>query len=132
MTYEMTAAERRDTERLALAIVETCVRNTGLETLHAGTFPPSATGDYTDVKVVTSYGEIPWTKVSRISDDEMKTLMIEIVDRVFTYLSFPEELAGVRTATGAWDRPQLNTDLMKAVRRRQAGREIGTPDRKPT
>lgn len=62
----MTAAERRDTERLALAIVETCVRNTGLETLNAGTFPPSATGDYTDVKVVMPYGEIPWTKVSRI------------------------------------------------------------------
>lgn len=52
MTHEMTAAERRDTKRLALAIVETCVRNTGLETLHAVTFPPSATGDYTDVKVV--------------------------------------------------------------------------------
>ena len=132
LTDETTATERRDTERLALAIVETCVRNTRLETLHAGMFPRSATGDYADVKVVTPYGDIPWTKVSRISDDEMKTLMIEVVDRVFTYLNFPEELSGIRTATAAWDRPRLNTDLMKTVRRRQAGREIGTPDREPT
>ncbi|MGO4687710.1 hypothetical protein AB4Y68_07125 [Brevundimonas sp. 2YAF1] len=131
MTDETTAKERRDTERLALAIVETCVRNTGLETLHAGTFPRSAAGDYTDVTVMTPYGEIPWTDVSRISDDEMKALMIEVVDRVFTYLSFPEELAGVRTATGAWDRPRLNTDLMKTVRRRLAGRDLDEPDPDP-
>lgn len=128
MTDEKTARERRDTERLALAIVETCVRNTGLETLHAGTFPRSAVGDYTDVTVATPYGEIPWTEVSRISDDEMKALMIEVVDRVFTYLSFPEELAGVRTATGAWDRPRLNADLMKTVRRRQTGRVVEESD----
>ncbi|MNJ45893.1 hypothetical protein D3C77_410060 [compost metagenome] len=128
MTDEKTARERRDTERLALAIVETCVRNTGLETLHAGTFPRSAVGDYTDVTVATPYGDIPWTEVSRISDDEMKALMIEVVDRVFTYLSFPEELAGVRTATGAWDRPRLNADLMKTVRRRQTGRVVEESD----
>lgn len=131
MTDEMTARERRDTERLALAIVETCVRNTGIETLHAGTFPRSATGDYSDVTVATPYGDIPWTQVSRISDDEMKALMIEVVDRVFTYLSFPEELSAGRTATHAWDRPRLNADLMKAVRRRQAGRDIGQPDPDP-
>lgn len=128
MTDEKTARERRDTERLALAIVETCVRNTGLETLHAGTFPRSAVGDYTDVTVATPYGDIPWTEVSRISDDEMKALMIEVVDRVFTYLSFPEELAGVRTATGAWDRPRLNADLMKTVRRGQTGRVVEESD----
>ncbi len=37
--------------------------------------------------------EIPWTELSRISDDEMKRLMTEIVNRVFTYLSYPDELA---------------------------------------
>ncbi|MGH7028202.1 hypothetical protein [Brevundimonas sp.] len=131
MTDEMTARERRDTERLALAIVETCVRNTGLETLHAGTFPRSAAGDYSDVTVATPYGDIPWTDVSRISDEEMKALMIEVVDRVFTYMSFPEELAGGRTSTSGWDRPRLNADLMKTVRRRQAGREFGEPDPDP-
>jgi len=44
------------------ALVEQCVRNTGLEDLHAGVAPSSATGDYSDVKVVTPYGEIPWTR----------------------------------------------------------------------
>jgi hypothetical protein len=72
LTDDTIARERRDTERLALAMVETCVRNTGLETLHAGTFPRSATGDYADVTVVTPDGNLPWTEVSRISDDEMK------------------------------------------------------------
>lgn len=32
--------------------------NTELEDLHAGISPSSKTGDYTDVKVVTPYGEI--------------------------------------------------------------------------
>lgn len=40
-----------------LAVME--VRNnTELEDLHAGISPSSKTGDYTDVKVVTPYGEI--------------------------------------------------------------------------
>ena len=34
--------------------------NTELEDLHAGISPSSKTGDYTDVKVVTPYGEIKW------------------------------------------------------------------------
>lgn len=117
LSAKMTAGERRDTERLTHAIVEICVRNTGLENLHAGIFPRSASGDYADVTIVTPYGDIPWTRASRISDEEMKTLMVEIVDRVFTYLCFPEELAGVRTATKDWGRPRLNSDLMKTVRR---------------
>ena len=51
--------------RIALALVEHCVRNTRLEDLHAGTVPDSLIGDYSDVKVVTPYGEIPWTQASR-------------------------------------------------------------------
>src|SRR5438093_9756136 len=49
-----------------------CVRNSSLEELHAGTFPSSKTGDYTDVKVVSPYGEIAWNQLGRISDEEMK------------------------------------------------------------
>ena len=37
---------------LARSIVLHCMRNTRLEDLHAGIYPASATGDYTDVKVV--------------------------------------------------------------------------------
>ena len=35
------------------------VRNTNLEDLHSGLCPKSKTGDYSDVKVVDAFGEIP-------------------------------------------------------------------------
>ena len=62
------------------------VRNSALEDLHAGTFPSSEIGDFSDVKVVSPYGEIPWNQVGRISDDEMKPLMEDIVNRLYTFL----------------------------------------------
>ncbi|MBB5745722.1 hypothetical protein [Brevundimonas variabilis] len=131
MTDAVTAKDRRDAERLALSLVEICVRNTQLETLHAGTSPRSKCGDFSDVTVVTPYGDIAWTDLSRISDEEMKALMIEVVDRVFTFVSFPEVMAGLRTSTGRWDRPRLDENLMKTVRRRQAGSETGEPGADP-
>ncbi len=118
-----TAAERRHMELLAKSLVETCMRNSCLEDLHAGTFPDSEVGDFSDVKVVSPYGEIPWARLSRISNEEMKALMIEVVDRVFTYLLYPEELSGLRSAA-RWNRPQLDRNLMKAVRRRQAAKRL--------
>lgn len=96
----------------ALSLVLNCVRNTGLEDLHAGISPSSKTGDYSDVKVVTPYGEIAWTDLSRISDDEMKALMIEIVDRVFTYLS-GEQLVLWPPDT-RWDHPKLRPEMLAA------------------
>ena len=56
-----------------------CVRNSSLEDLHAGIFPSSKTGDYTDVTVVSPYGEIAWNRLGRISDEEMRRLSIDIV-----------------------------------------------------
>lgn len=61
----------------ALMLAETGVRNSALEELHMGVFPETAVGDYSDVKVVTPYGEIPWSQLSRIDDAEMKALMIQ-------------------------------------------------------
>lgn len=119
---DATAEARRarlELEVIALALVETCVRNTQLEDLHAGSFPGSVVGDYSDVKVVSPYGEIPWANLSRISDEEMKALMIEIVDRVFTFLQYPEELAQLGSAIN-WNRPQLDPNLMRSVRRRRS------------
>jgi hypothetical protein len=55
-----TRAQRLALEKIAQSLVEVCVRN-ALENLHAGIFPSSRTGDYSDVTVVTPYGEIPWT-----------------------------------------------------------------------
>jgi hypothetical protein len=121
MRSRLSAAGRRDLEVLAKVLVETCMRNSELENLHAGTFPSSETGDFSDVKVVTPYGEIPWHRLARISDEEMKVLMIDIVDRVFTYLRYPEELARLGDAA-RWDRPKLHPDMMRGIRRRRARR----------
>ena len=109
--------ERRLLAMAARSIAEICVRNSYLEDLHAGTFPDSCAGDYSDVKVVSPYGEIPWNDVSRISDAEMKALMVEVVNRVFTYLSYPDELAGLRSSA-QWDPPCLDEALMRTVRSR--------------
>jgi hypothetical protein len=117
-----TRSERRRLEIVAKALTETCVRNTQLEGLHAGAFPDSVAGDFSDVRVVTPYGEIPWTRLSRISDEEMKALMIEVVDRVFTFLSYPEDL-GVLGPAAHWNRPRLDPALMKTVRRRRSARQ---------
>ena len=63
-----------------------CVRNTQLETLHAGLGPITRTGDYSDVFVVDADGRrIPWSEVSRIDDGEMRQLMQEIVNRLYTF-----------------------------------------------
>lgn len=134
MTDPFTDREHGDLERLTLSLVETCVRTTQLEDLHAGRSPRSAVGDYNDVVVVTPDGEIPWLEVSRISDAEMKALMIEVVDRVYTYLTYREAMVGLPTATAAWDRPKLDANMMKRIRRLQAGRAIGdpAPDDAPT
>jgi hypothetical protein len=63
---------------LARVLTRDCVRNTFLEDLHSGVSPSSKTGDYSDVKVVSPYGEIPWNELSRISDEEMRKLMLEV------------------------------------------------------
>ena len=107
--------------KIALALVEHCVRNTGLENLHAGITPDSLAGDYSDVKVVTPYGEIPWPQVSRLSDKEMKALMIEVVDRVYTFLTHMDDLVFVRDAA-RWDRPKLDANLVRLAQRRAAER----------
>jgi hypothetical protein len=53
----------------ALVMAVNCVRNTIIEDYHAGKVPRSKTGDYSDVKVVTPYGEIAWNELSRISNE---------------------------------------------------------------
>jgi hypothetical protein len=61
-----------------LLAVEGVRNNTELEDLHAGIVPHSRIGDYSDVKVVTPCGEIEWSETSRISDEEMRYLMLSI------------------------------------------------------
>lgn len=73
-------------QRLAKFMALQCFRNTTLENLHAGTVPSSKTGDFSDVKVVSPYGEIPWKELSRFNDKEMKALMSDVVNHCYTFI----------------------------------------------
>jgi hypothetical protein len=39
------------------------------------------------VKVVPPFGEMPWKELSRLSDDEMKILMIDAINQCYKFLS---------------------------------------------
>ena len=102
-----------DAKQLALGIAVKCVRNTFLEELHAGTTPSSNTDDCSDVKVVTPYGEIEWPRLSRINNDEMRQLMKEVVNKLYSILLRLDDPAFVesikqfgRRRTIGWDEPQ--------------------------
>lgn len=78
--------ERRIAARMAKTLAMMCVRNTGLETLHAGVVPVTHTGDYSDVRVIDADGrEIAWNDASHLDDDQMRALMKEIVNRLYTF-----------------------------------------------
>lgn len=118
---DLSAKDRRELDLTARSLVEVCFRNTKIEDLHAGVFPRSASGDWSDVKVVTPFGEISWNDLSRISDAEMKEVMAEAVNRVFTYAAFPEELSTLGGAS-RWDLAKLDERLMQTVHRKMRER----------
>jgi len=70
-------------KRLAKYLVLQCFRNSRLEDLHAGISPSPACGDYSDVHVTSPYGAIPWPEASRLNDEEMKELMVDVVNRTY-------------------------------------------------
>ncbi|HEB77539.1 MAG TPA: hypothetical protein ENI90_03300 [Methylothermaceae bacterium] len=77
---------KRIAANMARILVMMCVRNTELETLHAGIVPTSKTGDFTDVTVIDGEGhEIPWAEVSHFDDDAMRALMQHIENRIYTF-----------------------------------------------
>ena len=73
-------------KRLAKYTVQQCFRNTVLENYHAGTVPDSQSGDFSDVVVTTPYGEIPWSDLSRLSDEEMKLVVRDAVNKTYRFL----------------------------------------------
>ncbi len=83
-------------QRLAKHLVLKCFRNSVLEDLHAGIVPDSKAGDYTDVVVHSPFGEIQWNDLSRISDDEMKLLMQDVVNHTYHFIQelFDEKRGG--------------------------------------
>ena len=83
------------------------VRNSALDNLHAGTEPSSVVGDYSDVKVVSPYGEIPWRETSRISDEEMRDLMLSVEEQIRGYLSKLVTAGVISVNPGPWSATDL-------------------------
>jgi len=106
-------------EKMAKTFAALAVRNTFLETLHAGVVPISRAGDGSDVVVTDAEGkEIPWVEVSRFNDDEMKILMKQVVDRLYTCLlhmfdpAFKPALDHGLLYTHGWDPAQIADGLV--------------------
>ena len=112
-------------KHFAKLLTAACVRRGHLETLHTGITPISLTGDYSDVKVIDAEGrEIPWNSVSRIRQDEMKSLMVGVVNRIYTFLArtlftkvadpaFEHALERVVSASvTSWEEPRYLDDFL--------------------
>lgn len=104
--------ERRIAARMAKTLAMMCVRNTGLEALHAGIVPVTHAGDYSDVRVIDADGrEIAWNDVSHLDDDQMRDLMREIVNRLFSFHisindpEFRERVDRWAKVSDRWDEP---------------------------
>ncbi len=110
-------------QNLAKEITKECFRNSYLESLHKGISPYSKTNDYTDVHIITPEGSIPWNELSRINNEEMQRLIVEVVDRVYTvlnnltYSSFSDmfkETLNRQEMTPEWINPKvINKTILK-------------------
>lgn len=116
---ELTEMQLGAIGRVAKMIVSRCVRYTSIEQIHAGKEVRSQTGDYSDVKVVTPFGEIPWNEVERITQDEMKRFTKEVVNKMYTVLINFESEREMRIGRHAfhspadWDAPELDPNIDK-------------------
>jgi hypothetical protein len=115
-----TKAQQQYSARLAKALAVLCVRHTFLEDLHAGETLVSKAGDFSDVKVVTPEREIPWNEVSRISQQEMKMLMNQVVNKLYTVLMSLEDEKAMDLVfrrghdyTHHWDDPEFLPSFLK-------------------
>jgi hypothetical protein len=104
--------EKRIAAKMAKTLAMMCVRNTGLETLHAGIVPVTHAGDYSDVRVIDADGrEIAWNDVSHLDDDQMRALMKEIVNRLYSFHisiddpEFRERVDRWARIADRWDEP---------------------------
>ena len=96
--------EKRIAAMMAKTLAMMCVRNTGLETLHSGIVPVTHAGDYSDVRVIDADGrEIAWNDVSHLDDDQMRSLMKEIVNRLYTF-NISIDDPGFRNSVDRWAR----------------------------
>lgn len=118
---------QEDKERIAASLAKVmammCVRNTGLEALHAGVVPVTRTGDYSDVFILDAEGHrIPWTEASHLDDDQMRDLMRQIVNRLYTFHmscddpGFLELAERWMAVAGKWDEPELDRAFLGAIK----------------
>lgn len=116
--------EERIAANLAKIMAMICVRKTRLEDLHAGTVPVTRKGDYSDVFVLDAEGSrIPWTEVAHVDDAQMRDLMREIVDGLFTFHMrsddpyFRRDLDRWMAIAGKWEDPALDQLFLDALAR---------------
>jgi hypothetical protein len=123
--------------RLAKYLVLKCFRNSVLENFHSGVAPSSACGDYSDVTVSSPYGTIPWPRVSRLNGEEMKRLMIDVVDRAFSFIqTFLDDTArsqlllllAERDPLPQWNQPMCGRARPGPRRLLEKGRSAERPD----
>lgn len=112
-------AEKRIAARLAKIMAMLCVRNTHIENIHAGLTPVTHTGDWSDVTVVDADGRrIPWAEVSHITDDDMRELMRQIVNRLYTFHlcaddpKLQAEIEKWMAVAGKWDEPEIDQRMV--------------------
>ena len=125
----MDAKERRKVPAFARILALMCVRQSRLENLHRGLSPVTRTGDYSDVVVVDADGRrISWPEVSRFDEDEMRELMREIVNKIYTFFAKAEDpdfqafSDFVRPAMYEWDKPKIDSVMMHHVKEYARGR----------
>lgn len=111
--------ERRIAARIAKVMAMICVRNSRLEDLHAGQVPVTRTGDWSDVVVIDANGNrIPWAEASRIDDEEMRALMRDVVNRLYTFQLKPDdpilrvEVERWMSVADKWDGPELDARML--------------------
>ena len=133
----MTSEDERFQKTFAKAMVAACVRRGELEGLHSGISPVTHAGDYSDVYVVDADGRrIPWADVSRIDQNEMKALLIGVVNRTYTFLvrtfftfgndaAFAQAIdhAAVPWTTG-WDEPEYLPQFLMPVSSEELSRML--------
>lgn len=114
--------EKRIAAKMAKTLAMMCVRNTGLETLHAGVVPVTHTGDYSDVRVIDADGrEIAWNDASHLDDDQMRALMKEIVNRLYTFNisiddpEFHDRLDRWTRFANLWDEPEEDNAFLQKL-----------------
>jgi hypothetical protein len=118
--------EKRIAAKMAKTLAMMCVRNTGLETLHSGVVPVTHAGGYSDVRVIDADGrEIGWNDVSHLDDDQMRALMKEIVNRIYTFhmlhddFEFRSSLDQWVAIAEKWDNPEMDQDFIGTLARRE-------------